>query len=112
MVKYAHLQTKSISINGPHKNTSQVGPGMIPLDVFKAELLAFKLPLLWALLGSWYVVSGHWKIRVGGLRCPSIECKGYLSREILYISNKIRLGTPIIQVQTIIYLEYLGNLVL
>lgn len=59
MVKHADLLTKSIYVNDPHKNTSQVGPGMIPLDVFKAELLAFKFPLLWARLGSRYVVSGH-----------------------------------------------------
>ena len=59
MVKHADLLMKSISVNDLHNNTSQVGPGMIPLNVFKAELLTFKFPLLQACLGGRYVVSSH-----------------------------------------------------
>ena len=72
-----------ILINGLHKNSTKIGPGMISFNVHKAELLTLKLPVLWMFLGGRNVVTSHWEIWVSSIRCPGIKCRRNLSRYIL-----------------------------
>ena len=87
MLKNTSLLTNPIFINDSYKNSSKIGTGMVSFNVCKAELLALKFPVLWTFLGASNVVTGHREIRVSGLRCLSIKCKGNPSRYILHDSN-------------------------
>ena len=87
--KNTYLMTDFVPINGLHKYAPKVFSRVVSFDLCKAKLLAFKFPLLGALLRGRDVVSCCGKIRVSSIRRPCIKCKGNISRYVLRCSYTI-----------------------